>query len=155
MVGGGWWWWGGGRRLDRGCWWVVVVGGGVGRRLDNGGWAGNVVVMMFFGRSGDGNGAVADRARGLLMVVATHAAVAHVPIACLPMAHWYVFRGDWLWCGNGIRPETTPIMVRGSISRWVCSSVSSFSCRATREREVWQVKRQRKRVKAEELVNWL
>jgi len=21
------------------------------------------------------------------------------PIACLPIAHWYVLRGDWLWCG--------------------------------------------------------
>jgi hypothetical protein len=30
--------------------------------------------------------------------------MATVPMACLPMAHWYVFRGDWLWCGYGIRP---------------------------------------------------
>ena len=32
---------------------------------------------------------------------------------------WYVFRGDWLWCGKGMRPEMTPMMVKGSISRWV------------------------------------
>mmetsp|Transcript_21416 Transcript_21416/g.68394 ORF Transcript_21416/g.68394 Transcript_21416/m.68394 type:complete len:360 (+) Transcript_21416:50-1129(+) len=39
------------------------------------------------------------------------------PIACLPIAHWYVFRGDWLWCGYGISPAHTPRMVSGSISR--------------------------------------
>ena len=26
------------------------------------------------------------------------------PIAALPIAHWYVFRGAWLWWLNGIRP---------------------------------------------------
>ena len=29
-------------------------------------------------------------------------------MACLPMAHWYVLRGDWLWWGYGMMPVTTP-----------------------------------------------
>ena len=53
--------------------------------------------------------------------------IAVVPIACLPIAHWYVLRGLWLWCGNGMSPATTPRIVSGSISRCVCSIVSSAS----------------------------
>ena len=40
-----------------------------------------------------------------------------LPMACLPMAHWYVFLGDWLWFGYGMSPAHTPRMVKGSISR--------------------------------------
>ena len=42
-----------------------------------------------------------------------------VPIACFPIAHWYVFLGDWLWWGYGINPATTPNIVKGAISKWV------------------------------------
>ena len=56
---------------------------------------------------------------------------ATAPIACLPIAHWYVFRGDWLWWGYGIRPATTPRMESGSISRWVWDGVRAGSARAT------------------------
>ena len=55
-----------------------------------------------------------------------------VPTACLPIAHWYVFRGLWLWCGYGMRPETTPRMVTGSSSKCVVRSVISASVSATR-----------------------
>lgn len=48
------------------------------------------------------------------------------------MAHWYVFRGDWLWCGYGIRPETIPKMVKGSTSRCVTPGRQSFSDTAIR-----------------------
>ncbi|KAG5457299.1 MAG: hypothetical protein BJ554DRAFT_2731 [Olpidium bornovanus] len=53
------------------------------------------------------------------------------PIACFPMAHWYVLRGLWLWCGYGIKPATAPRIVNGSISRCVvprrCSTAPSSS----------------------------
>mmetsp|Transcript_6034 Transcript_6034/g.24450 ORF Transcript_6034/g.24450 Transcript_6034/m.24450 type:complete len:330 (+) Transcript_6034:1394-2383(+) len=49
------------------------------------------------------------------------------PMACFPIAHWYVFRGDWLWCGYGIMPAHTPRSVNGSISRCVCDVVISLS----------------------------
>ena len=35
------------------------------------------------------------------------------PMACLPMAAWYVFLGDWLWSGKGITPAQMPRMVDG------------------------------------------
>mmetsp|Transcript_23654 Transcript_23654/g.82317 ORF Transcript_23654/g.82317 Transcript_23654/m.82317 type:complete len:210 (-) Transcript_23654:652-1281(-) len=56
-----------------------------------------------------------------------------VPMACLPIAHWYVFRGDWLWCGNGMRPATTPRIVSGSISMCVVSGPMLSSRSATRQ----------------------
>ena len=40
-------------------------------------------------------------------------------IACLHIAHWYVLRGDWLWCGYGMSPAHTPRIVSGSISMCV------------------------------------
>lgn len=45
----------------------------------------------------------------------------YILIVCLPMAHWYVFRGDWLWCGYGIKPAQTPNNVNGAISTCVVS----------------------------------
>lgn len=56
-----------------------------------------------------------------------------VPIACLPMAHWYVLRGDWLWCGYGMMPVTTPRIVMGSISTCECPGPMSASFSATRQ----------------------
>lgn len=44
-----------------------------------------------------------------------------LPMACLPIAHWYVFLGDWLWWGYGMRPAHTPSSVKGSISKCVVS----------------------------------
>ena len=58
---------------------------------------------------------------------------ATLPIACFPIAHWYVLRGLWLWWGYGIRPAHTPRMVKGSISRCVCAGVRSASAMAIRE----------------------
>eukprot|EP00982_Pelagococcus_subviridis_P011172 31065-Pelagococcus_subviridis.AAC.12 len=55
------------------------------------------------------------------------------PIACFPIAHWYVLRGDWLWCGYGMIPAHTPSIVNGSISRCVWSLVISFSYSAMYE----------------------
>ena len=55
------------------------------------------------------------------------------PIACFPIAHWYVFRGDWLWCGYGMIPAHTPSIVNGSISRCVWSLVISLSYSAMYE----------------------
>mmetsp|Transcript_33124 Transcript_33124/g.78562 ORF Transcript_33124/g.78562 Transcript_33124/m.78562 type:complete len:283 (+) Transcript_33124:1479-2327(+) len=55
-----------------------------------------------------------------------------LPIACLPMAHWYVLRGDWLWCGKGMSPAQTPSSVNGSISRCVVSGTQRDSYSATR-----------------------
>jgi hypothetical protein len=34
--------------------------------------------------------------------------VAYMPMACLPMADWYVLRGDWLWSGKGMMEAHTP-----------------------------------------------
>uniref|UniRef100_A0A2M4B7C7 Putative secreted protein n=1 Tax=Anopheles triannulatus TaxID=58253 RepID=A0A2M4B7C7_9DIPT len=47
-----------------------------------------------------------------------------MPIACFPIAHWYVLRGLWLWCGYGTSPAQTPSSVNGSISRCVVFSGS-------------------------------
>mmetsp|Transcript_40259 Transcript_40259/g.84186 ORF Transcript_40259/g.84186 Transcript_40259/m.84186 type:complete len:319 (+) Transcript_40259:552-1508(+) len=55
------------------------------------------------------------------------------PMACFPMAHWYVLRGDWLWCGFGISPAHAPSTVRGSISRWVDLAVQRPSLSAIME----------------------
>mmetsp|Transcript_9841 Transcript_9841/g.30835 ORF Transcript_9841/g.30835 Transcript_9841/m.30835 type:complete len:339 (-) Transcript_9841:1235-2251(-) len=54
-------------------------------------------------------------------------------MACLPIAHWYVLRGDWLWCGYGMRPAHTPRMVKGSISRCVVSLQQSRGYIAIRQ----------------------
>lgn len=57
-----------------------------------------------------------------------------IPIACLPIAHWYVFLGLWLWWGYGTRPAQTPSKVNGSISRCVVLSGSiSASLQAMKE----------------------
>lgn len=42
-----------------------------------------------------------------------------IPCACLPIEHWKRFLGDWLWCGYGMIPATTPMIVKGSIYKWV------------------------------------
>ena len=47
---------------------------------------------------------------------------------CLPIAHWYVLRGDWLWWGYGTRPATTPNMVMGSISMCVWAAHTASHC---------------------------
>lgn len=40
-------------------------------------------------------------------------------MACLPIADWYVFLGDWLWSGNGMIEAHTPKIMEGWISLWV------------------------------------
>ena len=42
-----------------------------------------------------------------------------MPIACLPIALWYVLRGDWLWSGNGMMLAHTPRIIEGWISQCV------------------------------------
>jgi hypothetical protein len=42
-----------------------------------------------------------------------------MPIACLPMALWYVLRGDWLWSGKGMIEAQTPSTKEGWTSQWV------------------------------------
>ena len=44
---------------------------------------------------------------------------------------WYVLRGDWLWWGKGMRPDTTPMSVKGSISRCVEAAQQDVSYSAT------------------------
>ena len=45
--------------------------------------------------------------------------------ACLPMAAWYVLRGDWLWSGKGTILAQTPRIIAGWISQCVWSWVRS------------------------------
>ena len=42
-----------------------------------------------------------------------------MPMACLPMADWYVFLGDWLWSGKGMIEAHTPKIMAGWISQCV------------------------------------
>ena len=41
-------------------------------------------------------------------------------MACFPIAHWYVLRGDWLCSGKGMHDASTPKIVLGWISQCVC-----------------------------------
>ena len=34
-------------------------------------------------------------------------------LACLPIADWYVFRGDWLWSGKGMMDAQMPRIILG------------------------------------------
>jgi len=51
--------------------------------------------------------------------IRTDALVAYMPIACLPMADWYVLRGDWLWSGKGMMEAHTPRIMDGWTSACV------------------------------------
>ena len=68
------------------------------------------------------------------------------PRTCLPMADWYVLRGDWLWSGKGMMDAQMPRIMDGWISqcvyvvlyvrRWIsCGSIAiialSSSCAHT------------------------
>mmetsp|Transcript_9535 Transcript_9535/g.24257 ORF Transcript_9535/g.24257 Transcript_9535/m.24257 type:complete len:261 (+) Transcript_9535:1108-1890(+) len=46
-----------------------------------------------------------------------------MPIACLPIADWYVLRGDWLWSGKGTMEAQMPRIMEGWISQCVYVSV--------------------------------
>ena len=39
--------------------------------------------------------------------------------ACLPIADWYVLRGDWLWSGKGMMEAQTPRIIAGWTSQCV------------------------------------
>jgi len=43
----------------------------------------------------------------------------YTPIACLPIADWYVLRGDWLWSGKGMIDAQMPRIIDGWISQCV------------------------------------
>ena len=45
--------------------------------------------------------------------------VSVIPIACFPMADWYVFLGDWLWSGKGMILAQMPNIIAGWISQCV------------------------------------
>ena len=64
-----------------------------------------------------------------MVSIRSHWLRAIVPMACFPIAHWYVLRGDWLWCGYGMSPAHTPRIVSGSIcERTVRSEGVSRRC---------------------------
>ena len=68
----------------------------------------------------------------------------YVPMACLPIALWYVLRGDWLWSGKGMMDAQMPRIIDGWISQCVYSvctppSMSAIARACTRSSMVIEI----------------
>ena len=62
-----------------------------------------------------------------MLSVRFDSAVEGVPIVCLPIWHWYMFRGLWLKSEYCVMLETTLSMLVGSNSTWVDTPFSTSS----------------------------
>ena len=66
------------------------------------------------------------------------------PMACLPMADWYVLRGDWLWSGKGTMEAHTPGAAgagHGLVAGATRSSTRAAAGRAWRPSSAWPSRR--------------